>query len=154
MAVFPHLYRRTSASPTAPPNHFLFLALSLSFFLPLAPDLCKVEQCVAKLTQTTVKVDGQGEGQQTHYPPLISSVLTQLVPLLYYKTGIGLPFSSLTHIMTLSLISCHPTTNSTSGWRARPGLKLGLLCIKTQLYGIYLVLMIGVGVRRSGDRWE
>lgn len=47
--------------------------------------------------------------------------------------------------MTLNFISsllpsCHPKTHPiairSSGWRVSPGLYLGLLCIKTQLYAL------------------
>jgi len=35
----------------------------------------------AKITQTAAEEVWEGEGQQTHYPPLIDSVLTKLLPL-------------------------------------------------------------------------
>lgn len=167
--------------PTPHTRHSLFPALLLFYLLHQI--YARRSSGGAKPTQTTSKADGQGEGQQTHYPLLINGVLTQPIPLLHYTeanrvaSAASSPTSPICttqgggrgserhndiklYLLALSklLPSCHSEThfitNSRSGWRAWPGLKLGLLCIKTQLYGLHLVLTVGAGVWRLKDRWE
>lgn len=150
-------YRRTPASPAAPHSLFpaLLLFTSCIRFMQGGTVRCKTYT-------NSIQGRREGEGQQTHYPLLINGGWTQLISPPAFRRGepgrISHFFSNLAYlrlpgrsereweaaydIMTLSFISCcRPATVKPFHHKQQERMEslartdVGLLCIKTQLYG-------------------